>query len=190
MRVQNAALFEVHRRREENMDHQARLKLFDAVRAEQGSFLEAILWRLTGKRELFAEALQESLLQVWRHLEKLPGPGGRAYLYRIAQSAAAEAWRKRMGAGMEVPENQMCPADRPEQQADKKELVAKVRRAISELPETQGRAITLRYLEQKDYDLMAREMDCSEVTLRSYVSKGLATLRNLPVFVRTDVREG
>lgn len=171
------------------MDHGARLNLFDAAVAGQGAFLKAVLWRLTGDRELFAEALQESLLQIWRHVEKLQGQGGRAYVYRIAQSAASGAWRRRVGSTPDASDDRKCPADRPDEEASRKELVAMVRRAISELPDLQGRAITLRYLEQKDYEVMAREMDCSEVTLRSYVSKGLATLRNLPVFVRTDVRE-
>lgn len=171
------------------MDHEARLKLFDTVRAEQGSFLEAILWRMTGNRELFAEALQESLLQIWRHLENLQRQAGRAYIYRIAQTAASRAWRKWTGTGGEVPADWKCPANLPEEEASRKELTATLRRAISELPEQQGRAITLRYLEQKDYGVMAREMDCTEVTLRSYVSKGLATLRNLPMFERSRAHE-
>lgn len=159
------------------MDHATRLKLFDTVRAEQGAFLEAILWRLTGNRELFAEALQESLLQVWRHVEKLQGYAGRSYVYRIAQSAAGQVWRKRIRLGDDSLEDRQGVTERPDDQADRRELAARVRRAISELPEQQGRALTMRYLEQKEYDAMAREMDCSEATLRSHVSKGLATLR-------------
>jgi len=160
------------------MDHETRLKLFDAVRAGYGSFLETILWRLTADRELFVEALQESLLQIWRHLEKLEGHGARAYVCRIAQSAVANAWRKRGMPTGEHADNREDPGVRPDERASMNELTTIVRRAISELPEQQGRAITMRYLEQKDYDVMAREMECSEATLRSHVSKGLATLRN------------
>jgi len=81
------------------------------------------------------------------------------------------------------------PSERPDEQASRKELTTMVRRAISELPEQQGRAVAMRYLEQKDYDAMAREMDCSEATLRSHVSKGLATLRNTLVLVERDARK-
>ena len=171
------------------MDHETRLKLFDALRAEQGSFLEAILWRLTGNRELFVEALQESLLGIWKHVEKLEGPAGRTYIYRIAQSAASQAWRKRAVSSGEDLENRTGLIDRPDDQASTKELTTMVRQAISELPEQQGRAITMRYLEQKNYDVMAREMDCSEATLRSHVSKALATLRGVLTFV-DGVRRG
>jgi RNA polymerase sigma factor (sigma-70 family) len=170
------------------MDHVSRLKLFDVVRAKQGSFLEVILWRLTGNRELFVEALQESLLGIWKHLEKLDGPAGRTYIYRIAQSAASQAWRKRAASSGEDLENRIGLIDRPDEQAGRKELTALVRRAIGELPEQQGRAIMMRYLEQKDYDVMAREMDCSEAASRSHVSKALATLRSVLTFVDRDHR--
>jgi len=171
------------------MDHGTRLKLFDAVRAGQGAFLETILWRLTADRELFVEALQEALLQIWRHIEKLEGHGARAYICRIAQSAVANAWRKREMPTGERADNREDPGVRPDEQASIIELTTIVRRAISELPEQQSRAITMRYLEQKDYDVMAHEMECSEATLRSHVSKALATLRRALVSTDRDVRE-
>ena len=115
------------------MDHEARLKLFDAVRVEQGPFLEAVLWRLTGNRELFSEALQESLLLLWRHVEKLQGAPGRTYLFRIAQTAASTAWRKRVGAHVELPEDCSCSCHPPEAASSRIETMARVRRAISEL---------------------------------------------------------
>ena len=176
-------------RQDEDMDHGTRLNLFDAVRASQGSFLETILWRLTGDRELFVEALQESLLQIWRHVEKLEGYGARAYICRIAQSAVTNAWRRRGAPTGEHTHDREDPGVRPDEQASTRELAAIVRRAITELPEQQARAITMRYLEQKDYAIMAREMDCPETTLRSHVSKALATLRRVLVPADRDVRE-
>jgi len=165
------------------MDHAARLKLFDAVWAEHGQLVEAALWRLTGDRERFGEALQESLLQIWRHLDKLQGPSARAYLYRIGRSAAAQAWRKRAGSRPDVSNDQPAAGDRPDELASRREMIAAVRRAISELPEPHARAITLRYLEQKEYDAIAREMECPPATTRTYVSRGLAALRCLPALI-------
>lgn len=159
------------------MDRKTRLKLFDALRAEQGSFLEAILWRLTGDRELFAEALQESLMQIWRYIEQLQGSANRAYIYRIAQSAVSRAWRQRMGSANKSYQDREGPADRPEDRVSRKEQIDAVRWAISELPEQQCQAITMRYLEQKDYDVMARELDCTEATSRVHVSRALLKLR-------------
>ncbi len=88
-------------------------------------------------------------------------------------------WRKRIRLGDDSLEDRQGVTERPDDQADRRELAARVRRAISQLPEQQGRALTMRYLEQKEYDAMAREVACSEATLRSHVSKGLATLRKV-----------
>ncbi|MHC4148171.1 MAG: sigma factor, partial [Planctomycetota bacterium] len=55
------------------MKHARRLELFEQVKNEYAGFLTSILWRLTGDRELFAEAMQYSLLGIWQHVEKLNG---------------------------------------------------------------------------------------------------------------------
>ena len=133
--------------------------------------------------------MQESLLQIWRHVEKLEGQASRAYICRIAQSAVVNVWRKRAKPTTEPADNREDPGARPDEQASTRELAAMIRRAICELPEQQSRAITMRYLEQKGYDVMAREMECSEATLRSHVSKGLATLRNVLAPPDRGVRE-
>ena len=172
------------------MDHDTRLKLFDGLMGEQRPFLETVLWRLTGRRELFADALQQSLLQIWRHLEHLQGPGRRAYLYRIAQSSASQAWRNQGASQQEDEPDRQDPLEPPDTQASRNELAQLVRRAISGLPEQQSRAITMRYLEQKGYETMARELECSEQTARSQVSKALEKLRNVLRFARLEVREG
>ena len=79
------------------MKHSRRLEIFENVRAEYAGFLESVLWRLTADKELFAEALQYALLQMWRHVEKLNGKKAGAYIYRVALSAASKAWRNRVG---------------------------------------------------------------------------------------------
>ena len=73
---------------------QGRLEAFEAVHSRHSELLKGILWKLTGDEELFAEALQYSLLAVWKHVERLNGDRAGGYIYRIAQTAAATAWRK------------------------------------------------------------------------------------------------
>jgi len=61
------------------MDVQERAREFEELRRQHGDFLKAVLWRLTGDRERFADALQDCLLALWRHLDKLHRPHARAY---------------------------------------------------------------------------------------------------------------
>ena len=45
------------------------------------------------------------------------------------------------------------------------------------LPGKQGRAIIMRYLQEKDYDSIGIVLGCRSVTARSHVTKGLAELK-------------
>jgi RNA polymerase sigma factor (sigma-70 family) len=50
-------------------------------------------------------------------------------------------------------------------------------RALDELPGEQARAVRGRVLEERTYDELARELECSESVVRQRVSRGLKTLR-------------
>jgi RNA polymerase sigma factor (sigma-70 family) len=158
------------------MKHSKRLALFEKVKTEYAGFLASVLWKLTGDKELFAEAMQYSLLGIWQHVEKLNGEKAGAYIYRIALTANSKAWRNRIGRDGQIGETQIG-ADEGQQKIADTELTAMVRRAISQLSAKQGRAIVMRYLEQQSYESIAEKLSCSEVGARSNVSKALATLR-------------
>jgi len=136
-----------------------------------------VLWRLTGDRELFTEAMQYALLGMWQHVEKLNGKKAGAYIYRIALSGASKAWRDRVGRNGEISKSQIGVEKSPDEKLDRMELVTIVRRAVSQLPAQQGRAVVMRYLEQQDYSRIAAELCCTEAGARSHVSKAIATLK-------------
>ncbi len=75
------------------MKYAKRLEIFEQVRAEYAGFLTSVLWKLTGDRELFAEAFQYALLGMWRNVEKLNSKKAGAYIYRIALTANSKAWQ-------------------------------------------------------------------------------------------------
>ena len=73
------------------MRYPQKLNLFRDVRAKYNRLLTSVLWKLTGDRELFAEAMQYALLGMWRHIEKLNSEKAAAYIYKIALSANSKA---------------------------------------------------------------------------------------------------
>jgi RNA polymerase sigma factor (sigma-70 family) len=160
------------------MNQSERLELFEKLRAEYSIFLLSVLWKLTGDRELFAEAMQYTLLGMWEHVEKLNGRKAGAYLYRIVLSANSKAWRNRIGRNGESPTSRIGIDTDPGEKIGRIELTAKVRKAISRLPDKQGRAIVMRYLEQHDYETISEKLRCSKASARSHVSKALATLKD------------
>jgi RNA polymerase sigma factor (sigma-70 family) len=159
------------------MKHSKRVEMFSQAKKRYIGFLSSALWKLTGDRELFTEAMQYALLGIWRHIEKLSSKKAGAYIYRIALSANSRAWRNRIGRNGQISENQIGNEPEPIEQAGTSELEARVRQAVAELPAKQGRAIVMRYFEQKDYGDIAENLRCSQAGARSHVSKALATLK-------------
>jgi RNA polymerase sigma factor (sigma-70 family) len=157
--------------------HARKLRQFDAIMASHGKFLESVIWKLTGDRELFAEAWQNTLLGMWQHIEKLDGAGSGSYLYRIALSSVSKAWKNRVVESHEFEDVESVDCKRPDEAAGDAERLASVRKAIAELGFQQGRAVIMRYLECKEYQQLAQELGCSEAAARSHVSKAIATLR-------------
>ncbi len=172
------------------MTHQERLAVFDELRAKHLGFLTGVLWKLTGDRELFAEAMQDTLLGMWRHLEKLGRENSAGYLYRIALSASAKAWRRRIGRNGKAPPGFADSHEESAPPPDRTELHRAVRRAIACLPDKQGRAVVMRYLEQKEYETIAVSLGCSEATARSHVSKAVAALKSQLVTKKWDWDDG
>lgn len=75
------------------MKYSRRVEIFRQVKERYAGFLASVLWKLTGDKELFAEALQYSMLAMWKNVEKLTGKKAGAYIYRIALTANSKAWR-------------------------------------------------------------------------------------------------
>jgi RNA polymerase sigma factor (sigma-70 family) len=159
------------------MRHALKLRQFDAVMQSHGRFLESAIWKLTGNRELFAEAWQNALLGLWQHIEKLDKSGTGGYLYRIALSSVSKAWSNRVRESGELPEVESANCKRPDELASEAEILAAVRKAIAEMGFQQSRAVVMRYLECKEYQQLAQELGCSEAAARSHVSKAIAALR-------------
>jgi len=154
-----------------------RVAAFERLRARYFGFLSGVLWKLSGDRELFAEAMQYALLGLWRHVEKLEGRKGAGYIYRIALSANSRAWRERIGRNGDMPARSAASNEGPEGKTQRAEIAALVRLTIARLPERQSRAVVMRYLEQMDYPSIAARLGCNEAAARSNVCKAVARLR-------------
>lgn len=154
-----------------------RVDAFEQIRAKYLRFLTSVLWKLTGDRELFTEAMQYALLGIWQNIEKLNSKKAPSYIYRIALSANSKAWRNRIGKDGEFVRSRLETHNAPDQTLDRNEITSIVRREIGNLPAKQGRAIVMRYLEQQDYKNIAEKLRCSEAGARSHVSKALGALK-------------
>ncbi len=160
------------------MKHSKRVELFRQVKADYIDFLTSVLYKLTGDRELFTEAMQYSLLGMWQHVEKLDGKKAGSYIYRIALTANSKAWRNRIGRDGQISKDRIGVEEGPDRKVSDRELAVKIRQAVAQLPAKQAKAIVMRYFEQQDYHAVAEKLNCTQSGARSHVSKAIATLKN------------
>ena len=159
------------------MKYSKRAEIFRQVKADYIDFLASVLWKLTGDRELFTEAMQYALLGMWQHVEKLNGKRAGAYIYRIALTANSKAWRNRIGRDGELSQEQVSVEKGVDEKVSMSELAGIVRKAIACLPAKQAKAIVMRYMQQQDYKDIAEQLNCTQAGARSHVSKAIATLK-------------
>ena len=160
------------------MKYSKRVEIFKKVKSRYAGLMTSVLWKLTGDRELFAEAFQYALLAMWQNVEKLNGKKAGAYIYRIALTANSKAWQNRIGKDGQIPATLVNTEKEPHQRISDGELTTQIRKAIAQLPTKQSTAISMRYLEQKSYCEVAAKLRCSQAGARSHVSKALAALKN------------
>lgn len=159
------------------MNHTRRMEIFHKVREQYLGLLTGVLWKLSGERELFAEAMQYALMGLWEHVEKLDRPTAASYVYRIALSANSKAWRQRIGRDGSASLERCALDNDPEARLMHAELSEQVRRALALLSTQQSQALVLRYLDQRDYADVAQQLGCSPAAARSHVSKALAAMK-------------
>lgn len=137
---------------------------------------------LCGSRPAGEDVLQDVLLrayQQWPRIGALESPYGYVRTMVVHEHLS---WRKR--SVRQIPRAEIEAgflSDHAERIVGRDDLI----RRVDALPDRQRTAIILRYFADLDDVEIARSMDCSPVTVRSYVSRGLAALRIEP----TDLTE-
>lgn len=128
---------------------------------------------LTGDPHLAQDVVQECLLraqQRWARISEVDAPA--AYLKRMVTNEFL-GWRRRRKA--HAPLHAVDPPG-PDPSAHYDEREAMLQR-IDKLPRKQKAAVVLRYYEGYDDAEIAETLNCSQVTVRSHISRALATLR-------------
>jgi RNA polymerase sigma-70 factor (ECF subfamily) len=129
--------------------------------------------------EVFAAALHGS-----RRFRPRPGIAAEAWLYGIArhvlsrsrrQARVEDAARTRLGMpALELSDATLESIERLDDRRDGEAALS----LMGDLPGDQRDAVNARVVEGRDYEDIAREMECSEAVVRQRVSRGLTSLRS------------
>jgi RNA polymerase sigma factor (sigma-70 family) len=104
----------------------------------------------------------------------------RPWLYRIAHNCSIDLLRKHFDHDELDPEHDGMP--QPAGVFEQKEELARVVRAIQELPEGQRRALTLRELEGRSYCEISKALGHTDSGVRQLIFRARTALRNLAGF--------
>jgi RNA polymerase sigma-70 factor (sigma-E family) len=161
---------------------------FDDYVAERGMALLRFAYLLTGDHHLAEDLLQEALAKLHGRWSRLADTDQLAAYVRTVILRQYLSWRRRCSSGetpSELPHDVSAPG------SDHAEILAQrdsLWHALGGLPRQQRAAVVLRFYEDLDDDEIARLLGCSVVTVRSYVSRGLARLRESIQTVREETR--
>ena len=150
---------------------------FDETFSALYSLAYRVAFRVVGQREEAVDIAQEALARAaarWGRVQDHAAP----WVATVAGNLAVDYWRKRRrrdALSLAAPPPASSGAgessdDRPVERVD---LV----RALQALPKRQRQVVVLRYLADCSEAEVAASMGCSEGTVKSSASRGLAALR-------------
>ncbi|MEM9186545.1 MAG: RNA polymerase sigma factor [Planctomycetota bacterium] len=144
--------------------------------------LQDTLWRVCvsqlGDLEQAEEAVQETASRLVSAVGAFAGRStARTWAIGFALNVCRERRRRRRFADDSALVDHPDDRPAPDQHAAAVEQADALRRAISDLPERQREAITLRYLEQMTVRQTAEAMACAEGTVKAAIWQAIRRLR-------------
>ena len=155
------------------------------------------LFRMTGNRDQAEDLFQETFKRVHEKARTFRGSHFKSWLFTIATRVTIDgARRRKRRAAISLNQEIDCGQDNPSQLAEmmvaedsadpadelvREEQKEQVRKAIESLPVRQRATLVLAYYQQLSYREVADAMGCSVGTVKTQMSRALATLaRRLP----------
>ncbi len=139
------------------------------------------LYYFHGDAALASDVAQEVFVKAISGIAGFRGGAGiGTWLYRLTKNACTD--HRRSASAREIPADpetfgRLRAMDSPEREASTAEEAARVRRAVSSLPETLRLPVLLRYFEDLSYEEMASALECSIGTVSSRLNRGHELLR-------------
>ncbi|UZN22909.1 sigma-70 family RNA polymerase sigma factor [bacterium 3DAC] len=129
------------------------------------------------------DILQESIWKIWSSIDRVDTTSEPlAFFRKITYNTLMSFFRKKKNQEIYIPpEDFLYIGDESyeNQETSSSDLSDELRNLLSELPARYQQALTLRYIEEKEYGEIARIMNVSEATARQLVSRGLKKLKKL-----------
>ena len=159
-------------------------KRLEAAFAQYQDELLGMLYYLVGNLEDARDALQETFVKCWRNRDGvLEIENLRAWIFRVALNAGRDlrssAWRRRRRPLEDGEAALISHSASPEANATRREQLALVRRALSDLRPEEQEVFQLRQNGQMTYDEIAKTIGIPVGTVKTRMRLALAKLREV-----------
>ena len=143
--------------------------------------------RITGKRDLAEDVVQESFVSIWHHAgdyrPQLAAP--MTWMTTIVRNRALDALRRTAAARLasatpldDAPESDLADATAgPAELAQASQQARALNRCLQRLEHGQRQAIVLAYLQDMSHSELAERMHAPLGTVKSWIRRGLERLR-------------
>lgn len=152
--------------------------LYDATSAR----LMAVTLGVLRTRPAAEDAMQDAFVKIWTHADRyqVNGLSPMTWLITIARNTAIDRLRRQRGESADIGDLEATlasPDPGPERQAIAASDAARLARCLDDLPEDRAAAIRGAYLHGQSYADLARAFDTPLNTMRTWLRRGLAALR-------------
>lgn len=138
-------------------------------------------WRIVRNATDTDDVIQEVLLHAFKHFKFVRShPNPTALLLRICTQKSLDHLRRKKARGGDpvlLPTGLSENRPSPRQQLTNQELRDQLLDFIRQLPNREAEAITLHAIEELDYREVAAAMNCSEATVRVFISRARERFR-------------
>lgn len=162
---------------------------FRELVCRHGDGVLGYLCHMTGNRDQAEDLLQETFKRVHEKAHTFRGDGFKSWLFTIATRLTIDGVRRRKRQAT-VSLSQDCDEENgpqlgrfvddtaadPSDELVRQEQKEQVRRAIESLPDGQRATLILAYYQQLSYREVAQVLGCSVGTVKTQMSRALATL--------------
>ena len=161
-----------------------RIDAFETVMIRTERRVATLAWRILGDAEEVREAIQETFLRVFRHIDRYDESRDfHGWLYRIAVNVCRDLDRRRKRRGIrhaELRDTHQAPEhDRPDLRASRAEEIELLTKAVDQLPAKQRLALILRDIEGLPTNEVAEILGGRPATVRVQVSTARSKVRRL-----------
>ena len=136
-------------------------------------------WRLTENREEAEDLVQDVFLRLWTQRDELPDiQNAEAYCVKLVQRRFLDLRRSRHPETSLPQDISLLPSGEDlYREAEIRDHAEQARKLIEELPANQQRIITMRDVEDRDYDDIVQETGLTQVNVRALLSRARRTIR-------------